>query len=67
MRLLLGFICGWILLRIMRSVIAAQLQTQEKDTAVGKQPKHKALDLAPCPKCGVYTALPCGNPDCGTK
>lgn len=80
LRIIVGLIIGWFILVLISIVGIIQLLTgfirglvynvtnANGASASGNRAEKSvhagALDLSPCPHCGVYTSGLCGNPDC---
>ncbi len=61
-QVILGIWAAWIAVRIARKMIAAKNISGQQDSQIKRD--SATLELVACPRCGVYTSVPCTNPDC---
>lgn len=67
-KLIMGFILGMAALRVVRVMLGSALPGRDNQTPLNGNRRAKGgkadLELVPCQYCGVYTSVPCTNPEC---
>lgn len=66
LRVITGFIMGWIIMRLVRVITGAMLPQTGHEKRLNPKDAN-ALNMERCPTCGVYASGACASPQCSMR